>query len=149
MPLPPHSACRHASAPQSRPCYNPQLPSPHQWCCSCGWHQRSLWLWSLRVHPNKRRLQKAFQWITGSSFTEMWVDALPVLVRTRMTASKPMLFCTSFLRSLRKCSPSVSTWKHHVSQSLRCIFAQDLTSRWQCCYKCVQFWWQTELSSMS
>lgn len=33
---------------------------------------------------------------------------LPVLVRTRMMASNPMLFCTSFLRSLRKCSPSVS-----------------------------------------
>lgn len=35
--------------------------------------------------------------------------SLPVLVRTRMMASKPMLFCTSFLRSLRKCSPSTST----------------------------------------
>lgn len=36
----------------------------------------------------------------------------PVLVRTRMMASKPMLFCTSFLRSLRKCSPSTSTCRH-------------------------------------
>ncbi len=53
VPPSPRWACRHAWALLSRPCRNPQLPSLYLWCCSCGWHQRSLWLWSLRADKHK------------------------------------------------------------------------------------------------
>lgn len=50
--------------------------------------------------------------LTSHSFQVLFSRMLlPVPVRTRMTASNPMDFSTSLLRSLRKCWPLTSTWK--------------------------------------
>lgn len=61
---------------------------------------------SVALKPDGRRTELGA--VRATHDVSSWYVYVPVLVRTRMMASNPMCFWTLFLRSARKCSPSVS-----------------------------------------